>query len=213
MPVQKRLDINAPGAVLEGIVHVPDAPPTGAVVVCHPHPLYGGDMDNHVVVSLCEALVDAGLMALRFNFRGTGRSTGAHDQGRAEQEDVLAALAEAARHLGPEGGPLGLAGYSFGAVVAGLVAPRAPGVRAIALVSPPARSLEPEALSAFPGAKLILAGEQDQFAPAEELRALALRAGDGCELALVPGVDHFWWSGQGPARAGVVVFCRKHLAR
>jgi alpha/beta superfamily hydrolase len=201
------------GAVLEGVAHLPDAHPLGAVVVCHPHPLYGGDMDNHVVVALCQALVEAGLAALRFNFRGTGRSSGAHDQGRAEQEDVLAALREAAGLLAPAGGPLGLAGYSFGAVVAALAAPRAQGLRALVLVSPPARTLSPQALTAFPGPKLVLAGERDQFAPAQELQQLALEAGEGCELALVPGVDHFWWSGLSPAAARVAAFFRKHLGQ
>ncbi len=213
MALLKRLDISSTAAVLEGVAHLPEGDPLGAVVVCHPHPLYGGDMDNHVVLALCQALADAGLLALRFNFRGTGRSTGSHDQGRAEQEDVLAALSQAASLLGPAGGPLGLAGYSFGAVMAALAAPRAQRVAALALVSPPARALEDTALDAYQGPKLIVAGDADQFAPAQDLQRLALQAGEGCELALVPGVDHFWWSGLHPAAARVALFFRKHLGQ
>jgi alpha/beta superfamily hydrolase len=213
MTVTRRLDIPSAGAVLEGVAHLPDGNPFGAVVVCHPHPLYGGDMDNHVVLALCEAAVEAGLAALRFNFRGTGRSTGSHDQGRAEQEDVLAALSQASALLGPHGGRLGVVGYSFGAVMAALAAPRAQGVAALVLVSPPARALSAESLTAFPGPKLVLAGDMDQFAPAQVLQQLALEAGENCELALVPGVDHFWWSSLRPAAARVAAFLRKHLAQ
>ena len=146
-------------------------------------------------------------------YKRQGRSTGSHDQGRAEQEDVLAALSQAAALLGPHGGRLGVVGYSFGAVMAALAAPRAQGVAALVLVSPPARSLSAESLTAFPGPKLVLAGDMDQFAPAQELQQLALEAGENCELALVPGVDHFWWSSLRPAAARVAAFLRKHLAQ
>ena len=93
---------------LEGALHVAGATPAPAVVVCHPHPQYGGDMDNNVVLAACSALASAGITALRFNFRGVADSDGAFDQGQGEQDDVRAALA----HLGSlsevDGGALGL---------------------------------------------------------------------------------------------------------
>ena len=78
---------------LEGIAHMPQGNgPFPSVVVCHPHPLYGGDMDNNVVVAVCQALVQRSIVGFRFNFRGVGQSTGRHAQGIGEQQDVEAAL-------------------------------------------------------------------------------------------------------------------------
>src|SRR5262249_32731716 len=111
----------------------------GGVVICHPHPLYGGDMDNPVVVRFAEVCRELGLATLRFNFRGVGASTGAYGHGRDERHDLAAAVAHLASLLGP-GAPLGLAGYSFGATVAAdLAADPAdlPPVAAVALIAPP----------------------------------------------------------------------------
>jgi alpha/beta superfamily hydrolase len=103
---------------LVGVLHRPQGTGLPAVAVCHPHPLYGGDMENNVVVSLCGALADAGVAALRFNFRGVGGSGGSHGGGIGERQDALAALDFLAGVAGVDGGGLGLAGYSFGALVA-----------------------------------------------------------------------------------------------
>lgn len=206
------LEIPCGELALEAAAHLPEGGPArGAVVVCHPHPLYGGDMENHVVVSLCRALAGSGLAALRFNFRGTGRSGGRHQEGLGERQDVLAALAAARRLPGVGEGPLGLAGYSFGAAVAAGAAPAAEGLRALALVSPPVQALDGDALASLGLPLLLLAGDRDMFAPAEELRRLSLALGDRCELALLPGVDHFWSLGFEAAAARAVAFFRKHL--
>ena len=89
------------------------APALGVAVITHPHPLFGGTMDNKVVQTLARAFVACGWTALRFNFRGVGASEGVHDEGRGEREDML----ELVRQLAPEG-PLAIAGFSFGAFVA-----------------------------------------------------------------------------------------------
>ena len=88
------------------------AAPRGVVVIAHPHPLFGGTMDNKVVQTLARAFVQCGWSAVRFNFRGVGASAGVHDEGRAERLDMLAVL----RQVAPEG-PIALAGFSFGAYV------------------------------------------------------------------------------------------------
>ena len=88
------------------------AAPRGVVVIAHPHPLFGGTMDNKVVQTLARAFVQCGWSAVRFNFRGVGASAGVHDEGRAEQQDMLAVV----RQVAPEG-PIALAGFSFGAFV------------------------------------------------------------------------------------------------
>ncbi|MDO9406139.1 MAG: alpha/beta fold hydrolase [Polaromonas sp.] len=87
-------------------------PSRGVAVIAHPHPLFGGTMDNKVVQTLARAFVQCGWTAVRFNFRGVGATEGAHDEGRGELDDFLAVVA----HAAPEG-PLCLAGFSFGAFV------------------------------------------------------------------------------------------------
>ncbi len=94
--------------------HLPDgAPAKGVAVIAHPHPLYGGTMDNKVVQTLARAFVQEGWAAVRFNFRGVGASAGAYDEGRGELQDYLSVLADQA-----PGGPVAIAGFSFGAFVA-----------------------------------------------------------------------------------------------
>lgn len=93
-------------------------------MVCHPHPLYGGAMSNKVVYALASTAAKAGLVTLRFNFRGVGKSTALHDEGRGETDDTVW-LAEQLREALPAGLPLILAGFSFGAFVALKAAPRA----------------------------------------------------------------------------------------
>jgi uncharacterized protein len=139
---------------LEARVSIP-ASATAAVVLCHPHPLYGGDMDSHVVLQAVEACAARNVGTLRFNFRGVGASTGKHDDGRGEQDDVRAALTELRRRL-PRGAPVALAGYSFGAAVAAVVAADTP-IGGLALIAPPVRimSMRPPIVS---GPFLIVVG-------------------------------------------------------
>src|SRR5438552_10187708 len=112
------------------------ASPTAGLVLCHPHPLYGGDMENPVVVRAAEVGSETGLSTLRFNFRGVGRSAGAYAQGKGEQDDLRAALAMLRSRL-PQGRPLGLAGYSFGAwIAAGVTGPALP-LAGLCLIAPP----------------------------------------------------------------------------
>src|SRR5438552_19208551 len=98
------------GVTLDARVGAPTSP-RGGVAPCHPHPLYGGDMENPVVVRAAEVCVDAGLATLRFDFRGVGASTGTHDEGRGEQDDLGAALDHLATLL-PAHAPLAVVGYS-----------------------------------------------------------------------------------------------------
>ena len=107
------------GTRLEALLALPESPKAG-LVLCHPHPLYGGDMHNPVVVRAGEVAQGLGLATLRFNFRGVGASTGVHDEGKGEQDDVLAALDVVAARL-PAGRQVGLAGYSFGSWVSARV--------------------------------------------------------------------------------------------
>jgi alpha/beta superfamily hydrolase len=163
----------------------------GGLVVCHPHPLYGGDMENPVVVRAVEVAREVGLSTLRFNFRGVGRSTGIHAKGDGEQDDLKAALAMLHSHLPPDR-PLGVAGYSFGAWVAARVAGSGSASTALCLIAPPLAMLDFGALDRTGEHILLVAGTRDSYCPAESLEALAGRL-SGAQLRTVEGADHFFF--------------------
>jgi alpha/beta superfamily hydrolase len=172
--------------LLEGAWHDGDRPL--AALILHPHPQYGGDMDNHVVMALTSTLAARGATTLRFNFRGTGRSQGSHDGGRGEVDDALAAAALLGRDR--PGSPLVLAGYSFGAAVAAAASARMEPA-ALVLVSPPL-AYAPLPPFAPHVRTLVIAGDRDPVAPADGVRKMA---SDRVTAEVVPGVDHGWWPG------------------
>ena len=189
------------GIVLEGQLDLPDegaAAPTAGVVICHPHPQYGGEMTNNVVVAIASSVVAYGLAALRFNFRGAGRSGGSYDNGIGEQGDALAALQALATGTVADELPaemrVGLAGYSFGGGVALGAARGALGLAALALISPAIDDdAAPEALATLTMPKLIATGEADNFATVERVRGLAGLMPGATEIYIAPQTDHFWW--------------------
>jgi alpha/beta superfamily hydrolase len=169
------------------------ASPPGAhagLVISHPHPLYGGDMDNPVVIRVAEVAQAIGVATLRFNFRGVGASTGKHGEGEAEQDDVRAALAMLAGRL-PAGSAVGLAGYSFGAWVAAGVVAGGTEVAALGLVAPPLEMRDLDALVRVPEPTLIVAGTKDQYCPVDALRQLGRRL--GIEATFIEGAEHFFF--------------------
>jgi hypothetical protein len=188
--MEEALTIRVPdGPALEARL-APLANPKGGFVVCHPHPLYGGDMDNPVVIRVAEVAQAAGYAALRFNFRGAGASEGVHDKGRGEQEDVRAAMAALATHL-PAGSRVGVMGYSFGAAMAARASrpsvPEAP----LGLIAPPLGMYDFDFLQTSPGRLLLVAGTADSYCPVEALHRLA--AISSAEERIVEGADHFFF--------------------
>lgn len=173
---------------LEGRVQVPRRAGSG-VVICHPHPLYGGDMDSGVVIRVAEACAARALATLRFNFRGVGASTGKHDDGRGEQEDARAALGDLRRRL-PARAPVALGGYSFGAAIAAAVAERTE-VAGLLLVAPPVRLASLPPLTRVTGPVLIVVGAEDQYCPAAALDALR-ESNPRAEITVLEGADHFF---------------------
>ncbi len=157
-----------------------------AALIAHPHPLYGGDMDNPVVLALARAFRGAGLSVLRFNFRGVGRSQGVHGGGGPERED-LAAAREWLRGRGAA--EILAAGYSFGAwVLAG--APE--GFSGLILVSPPVALLDFGAPAPLPALRLVVTGERDPIAPARRIEPLRRIWNPEAPLAVIPGADHLF---------------------
>jgi uncharacterized protein len=137
LPGAERIAIPGPAGALQALIETPPAKagePHGVVafgVVCHPHPLYGGTLDNKVVYTLARAFQQRGAPAIRFNFRGVGESGGSYDQGRGEAEDALAVI-EWGRRRWPDAA-LWLAGFSFGGAVAVRIAAQAKAARLIAV--------------------------------------------------------------------------------
>jgi alpha/beta superfamily hydrolase len=200
-----------PGVVLEARAAVPPAAAAG-VVICHPHPLYGGDMDNPFVTLAAAACQRAGLATLRFNFRGVGRSTGSHDLGPGEQADAGAALDHLAGLL-PAQAPLALAGYSFGSVVAAAVAAGGRPLAGLALVAPPVAGGGLEGLgppAALRGPLLVVVGSDDPYCPAAGLERLAGTL-PGAAVRVIEGADHFFADGLRPLDEAMTAWAR-HVA-
>ena len=191
MPTSESFDFKGPVGRLEAILMSPDDAPVAAAVVCHAHPLHGGMMHFKVVFRIAKALQEQRLAVLRFNFRGVGRSEGVHDDGRGEQDDAVAALAELERRL--PGLPRVIAGFSFGSVVALRVAAREPRVRAVAALGfPLVRFGDAATLQAPRQPRLFVQGERDPFGSGEALRALVDPLPPPKELVVVPGASHFF---------------------
>ncbi len=203
--MERELTVEGPGITpLEARIGlVADA--KAGLVLCHPHPLYGGDMDNPVIVRSAEVAREEGVATLRFNFRGVGRSGGAHDEGRGEVADAVASLRALAEQIG--GAPLGLLGYSFGAWIVAHAIAREP-ARAVALIAPPLamRPLPPVDPSRLE--VLVAAGTQDPYCPLPDLDRLAASL-PGATVERIAGADHFFFGKLYPLGEVVRGFCRR----
>ena len=166
--------------------------PFGAVLVCHPHPSFGGSMDNIVIKSICGALFDRSILTLRFNFRGVGKSQGRFAHGIGEQEDVEAAIEFLVSEKYVDRGRIGLAGYSAGAVFGSAVAVNDTRVQALAAISLPLGMTELDEVRAWPKPKLFIAGSRDDFAPTDGLSDLCRTANEPKECEIIEGADHSW---------------------
>ena len=179
---------------LEGEFHLPQGNgPFPSIVVCHPHPLNGGDMLNNVVIAICQALSRHSMAAFRFNFRGVGNSGGTFGGGIAEQEDVKAALAFILSTPDIDAKRIGLAGYSFGASVALPVALQDERVDLLAVVSPALSDSGWEQLEEYHKSKFLIVGDADFVIPLERFQQHIQNIADPKQYHVVSGADHFWW--------------------
>jgi len=180
--------------VLEGVLNIPESKgPFPAVIICHPHPLYGGSMDNNVVNSLEAAISQASLVSLKFNFRGVGRSQGVYCNGIGEQEDVGVAISFVSTLDGVDPRRIGLAGYSAGAAFGLPVACADNRVKALAGVSPPLRMFDFGFLKNCLKPKFIISGSNDDFTIASSFIQFSQSLPQPVEYEIVEGAAHFWW--------------------
>ena len=196
---EKRL-VAGPAGAIECAIDAPnaDAAPRGMALICHPNPTQGGTMDNKVVQTLARAFMQLGYRAVRFNFRGIGKSEGAWDEGRGEIDDALAVLA-AVRQPGET---LVLAGFSFGGYIASQAALRLPAndhAERMVLVGPATSRFD---TAAVPADTLVIHGEVDDVVPLSAV--LDWARPQSLPVVVVPGVGHFF-HGQLPLLKSLVV--------
>jgi uncharacterized protein len=209
----RKSSFQGPAGALEIATDRPAGASRGVVVIAHPHPLFGGTMDNKVVQTLARAFVQCGWTAVRFNFRGVGGSAGSHDEGRGELDDFLAVVQHAAPPEACESGgalPLALAGFSFGAFVTTHAFSRLHAGRRIEKLVLVGTSVSRAAAAPIDAAAhpntLVLHGEQDDTVALSAV--LDWARSQALPVTVVPGVGHFF-HGQLPLLKNLVV---RHLS-
>jgi alpha/beta superfamily hydrolase len=184
-------DFQGPAGRLEAVLMRPDGPLVAAAVICHAHPLQGGVMHFKVLFRAAKAVQAQSVAALRFNFRGVGRSEGTHDHGRGEQDDVRAALDEAERRF--PGLPLLLGGFSFGSSMALHVGVADARVRALFALGVPLDMMDGLSfLDGYRAPRLFVQGAQDRFGPGPRLLELVSRLPEPRTAVVIPESDHFF---------------------
>jgi hypothetical protein len=159
------------------------------VIITHPHPLYGGDMYNPVVSAIANAYRNKGYSTLRFNFRGTGKSGGRHDNGIGEQDDLLSAISYM-NGIGITN--IDLSGYSFGTFINTMAVRKGAIVRNMTMVSPPVAFMDfgqPFTLSCL---KIVITGGYDEVAPPEFVRKTLFQWNSDAIFEVIEGTDHFY---------------------
>ena len=187
--MNERLRIAGPAGVLEAIVEDAAAQALSYAVICHPHPLYGGTMENKVVTTLARALHDAGVATLRFNFRRVGASSGAYDQGVGELADADAMASWGAEHW--PGKTLVIAGFSFGGYVALRLALKRRTARLIT-VAPAIGLFAAHSVGAPDCPWLIVQGDADDVVDPKAVSAWAATLSPAPRLVVLPRVGHFF---------------------
>lgn len=188
--------IDGPAGAIEIAVETPETPPVAAAVICHPHPRHGGTLDNKVVFTLARAAREAGLAAVRFNFRGVGGSTGGYDEGRGELDDCRAVIEWVKARL--PGAPV-LAGFSFGAAIALRAA--ADPARGLATVALPVEYFRELPRPACPW--LAIHGDADDVADCDQALRRLKALDPPPEIEVLAGAGHFFHGRLSDLRAAV----------
>lgn len=196
-PFTKEQDIFISGPVghIQAVIHQGDeegslAPRNLLAIICHPHPLHGGTMDNKVVTTLMRTYRDLGIHVLRFNFRGVGKSEGSFDSAIGEVDDLLAVIAWAKQQL-PQS-PLLLAGFSFGSSIAAQASYQIDALQHLTLVAPPVERYPYDRDGQFPNALVVIQGDKDERVIADGVYQWVAALKSPTELVRYPGAGHFF---------------------
>ncbi|MBA2733770.1 MAG: alpha/beta fold hydrolase [Acidobacteria bacterium] len=204
------LFIPAPHGNLEAILKEPrEDSASGVALVLHPHPLGGGTMHNKVVFRAASALNDAGLITLRINFRSVGQSTGEHDEGRGETEDVRVSLDYLTKQYESE--PITLAGFSFGSRVGMEVGISDERVRNLISIGTPVDKYDFAFLKSCRKPILFVHGDRDEFGAADKVRALAatLPVEAHAHVEVIRDADHFFEGHLGEMKSAITEWIRE----
>lgn len=208
-PTPQPVTIAGPAGAIEA--RVEDPAPAGAAhvvvgVVCHPHPLHGGTMQNKVVHTTARAMQEAGAATVRFNFRGVGRSAGHYDQGAGELDDALAVIAWARARFACDA--LWLGGFSFGAAVALNAAVQGARPSRLVTIAPPVGRLITAPIARPDTRWLVVQGDRDELVDVDGVRQWVQGFAPAPELLVVTGAEHFFHGKLLELRAGIIRFLR-----
>jgi alpha/beta superfamily hydrolase len=185
-------------STLEGVLSYPQKSSScPGVIICHPHPLYGGDMNNNVVLGIKGALETEGFVILRFNFRGVTLSEGKYDEGKGEVDDVIAGVNFLSSHAKVDRDRVFLVGYSFGAWVGLRAALTINALRAVAGIAPPCGFYDFDFLHDSGVPILLLGGDHDTFCNKKELEIVFDKISSSKKKVILPGADHFFFGREG----------------
>jgi alpha/beta superfamily hydrolase len=186
---------NGPEGRLEGRYHHSKTKNAPIALLLHPHPRFGGTMNNRVVYQMFQAFVERGFSALRFNFRGVGRSEGKCDDGPGELSDAAAAL-DWLQAANPDAPICWIGGFSFGAWIGMQLLMRRPEISGFIAIAPPANIYDFAFLAPCPASGLIVHGKQDELVPEPSVAALAQKLAHQRDIQVtykvVPGANHFF---------------------
>lgn len=210
------LIINGPEGRIEARYQPPAVPDAPLAMILHPHPEHGGTMNNKVTYALYRSFTDRGFGAIRFNFRGVGRSEGIFDQGEGELSDA-ATVMDWMQQMNPNSTSFWVAGFSFGAWIGMQLLMRRPELSGYISVSPPANMYDFTFLAPCPVSGLMIQGDRDEIVPKESVEKLAERLaqqrGITVDYRCVSGADHFFTNKLNNVMHHVNAYLDKHATR
>ena len=189
---QTAIEFKSGKTALEGVLSIPaDLPqPYPALVMCHPHPTLGGNMDAPVVTAVCRAAAELGIAALRFNFRGVENSQGEFTNGDREPDDVKAALDVMRRWPSIDRNRIALAGCSFGAGVILRGLRRCRPAKSLVLIAPPVSALDGSPINRDKRPKIFIVGQRDRVAQSLDLQRALDHVRPPVQFHEIPNADH-----------------------
>lgn len=198
---------------LEGVISIPEElpQPYPALVMCHSHPMLGGNMDNPVVTAICRSMSGLGFATLRFNYRGVEGSEGEFTNGKREGDDVKAALNLMRHWHGIDNKRITLAGYSFGAVLILRNLRHYKAAKSLALIAPPVSSVSDSTIKEDKRSKIFVVGQNDRVAPSVDLQRTLDEVRQPVQFREIPGADHSLRGYEAQAAEYVAVFVAETL--